>query len=55
VIDPSKPLFSFAVIGDTPIKPESGDQSAPWPVNDLATARAQWIVPCAAERNRKGA
>jgi predicted phosphodiesterase len=36
--------FSFAIIGDTHVKPESGDQSAPWKVNDLATARARWIA-----------
>ncbi len=36
--------FSFAIIGDTHVKPESGDQSAPWKVNDLATPRARWIA-----------
>ena len=36
--------FSFAIIGDTHVKPESGDQSAPWKVNELATGRARWIA-----------
>jgi hypothetical protein len=36
--------FTFAIIGDTHVKPESGDQSAPWKVNDLATGRARWIA-----------
>ncbi|HEY0219132.1 MAG TPA: metallophosphoesterase [Afipia sp.] len=36
-------LFTFAIISDTHVKPESGDQSAPWKVNELATGRARWI------------
>jgi len=36
--------FNFAIIGDTHVKPESGDQSAPWKVNELATGRARWIA-----------
>lgn len=41
---PETRLFSFAVVGDTHVKPESGDQSAPWKVNEKATARARYIA-----------
>ena len=37
-------LFSFAVVGDTHVKPQSGDQSAPWKVNEKATGRARFIA-----------
>jgi predicted phosphodiesterase len=37
-------LFSFAVVGDTHIKPTVGDQSAPWKVNEKATGRARFIA-----------
>ncbi len=36
-------LFTFAIIGDTHVKPETGDQSAPWKVNDKATRRARFV------------
>jgi predicted phosphodiesterase len=37
-------LFSFAIVGDTHVKPTTGDQSAPWKVNDKATGRARFIA-----------
>lgn len=37
-------LFSFAIVGDTHVKPTSGDQSAPWKVNEKATGRARFIA-----------
>ncbi|RTL55245.1 MAG: hypothetical protein EKK40_00420 [Bradyrhizobiaceae bacterium] len=43
MLDRNEHLFTFAIIGDTHVKPESGDQSAPWKVNELATGRARWI------------
>ena len=36
--------FSFAVVADTHVKPEMGDDSSPWQVNALATARARWVA-----------
>ncbi len=36
-------LFTFAIIGDTHVKPETGDQSAPWKVNEKATRRARFV------------
>ncbi|MDE1567515.1 metallophosphoesterase family protein [Aquabacter sp. P-9] len=41
---PETLLFSFALVGDTHVKPESGDQSAPWKVNEKATSRARFIA-----------
>ncbi|WP_454631610.1 metallophosphoesterase family protein [Bradyrhizobium cenepequi] len=43
MLRPETCRMTFAVIGDTHVKPESGDQSAPWKVNEAATARARWI------------
>ncbi len=43
MLRPDTCRMTFAVIGDTHVKPESGDQSAPWKVNEAATARARWI------------
>jgi hypothetical protein len=43
MLNPSTCRITFAIIGDTHVKPESGDQSAPWQVNEAATARARWI------------
>ena len=34
-------LFTFAIVTDTHIRPPEGDQSSPFPVNDLANARAR--------------
>lgn len=37
------PLFTFAVVTDTHLKPEGGDESSPYKVNLLATrARGTW-------------
>lgn len=44
LLRPDTRLFTFAVVGDTHIKPTTGDQSAPWKVNDKATARARFIA-----------
>lgn len=44
MLRPETRLFSFAVVGDTHVKPTSGDQSAPWKVNEKATARARFIA-----------
>lgn len=38
------PLFTFAVVTDTHLKPESGDESSPYKVNLLANARARHVV-----------
>ncbi|SDS99100.1 metallophosphoesterase family protein [Bradyrhizobium canariense] len=43
MLRPQTCRMTFAVIGDTHVKPESGDQSAPWKVNEAATARARWV------------
>lgn len=43
MLRPDTCRMTFAIIGDTHVKPESGDQSAPWKVNEAATARARWI------------
>lgn len=44
MLRPETRLFSFAIVGDTHVKPTSGDQSAPWKVNEKATARARFIA-----------
>ncbi|TCT07904.1 metallophosphoesterase [Aquabacter spiritensis] len=44
MLRPETRLFSFAVVGDTHVKPETGDQSAPWKVNERATGRARFIA-----------
>ena len=38
------PLFSFAVIADTHMRPEEGDDSSPFPVNEMANDRARYVV-----------
>ena len=38
------PLFTFAIISDTHIRPPGGDQSSPFPVNLKANARARFAV-----------
>ncbi|MEM8688099.1 MAG: metallophosphoesterase [Pseudomonadota bacterium] len=40
----SAPIFTFAIITDTHIRPPAGDQSSPFPVNDLANGRARYAV-----------
>jgi hypothetical protein len=44
MLRPDTRLFSFAMVGDTHIKPTVGDQSAPWKVNEKATGRARFIA-----------
>ena len=45
------PLFSFAIITDTHVRPAILDQSSPFPVNDLANDRARFaIAAIAAEK-----
>ena len=44
VLRPETRLFSFAIVGDTHVKPTRGDQSAPWKVNEKATARARFVA-----------
>lgn len=38
------PVFTFAIITDTHIKPAGGDLSSPYPVNDKANARARYAT-----------
>ena len=38
------PLFSFAIITDTHVRPAKLDQSSPFPVNDLANDRARFAI-----------
>ncbi len=40
----SDPIVTFAIITDTHIRPPSGDESSPFPVNDLANGRARFAV-----------
>ena len=44
MLRPDTRLFSFAIVGDTHVKPTTGDQSAPWKVNEKATGRARFIA-----------
>jgi 3',5'-cyclic AMP phosphodiesterase CpdA len=39
-----EPLFTFAVVADTHMRPEEGDESSPWAVNELANDRARYVV-----------
>lgn len=39
-----KPLFTFAIITDTHIRPAKLDESSPFPVNDLANDRARFAI-----------
>ncbi|MEM9360562.1 MAG: metallophosphoesterase [Pseudomonadota bacterium] len=38
------PLFTFAIISDTHIRPKKLDESSPFPVNDLANDRARFAI-----------
>lgn len=38
------PLFTFAVVADTHMRPEDGDESSPWAVNAMANDRARHVV-----------
>jgi 3',5'-cyclic AMP phosphodiesterase CpdA len=40
----SKPLFTFAIVTDTHIRPPGGDESSPFAVNDLANDRARYAI-----------
>ena len=40
----SDPILTFAIITDTHIRPPGGDDSSPFPVNDLANGRARYAV-----------
>ena len=44
-------LFSFGVITDTHIRAPEGDQSSPFPVNDLANDRALFAARVLAEHS----
>ena len=46
-----EPIFTFAVIADTHMRPEEGDESSPWEVNKKANDRARYV----AEKLRKAA
>jgi hypothetical protein len=37
-------LFRFCVIGDTHVKPEHGDDSSPWTVNELSAGRSRFVA-----------
>jgi len=37
-------LFSFAIVSDSHIKPESGDESSPYETNLLANARNRYVI-----------
>lgn len=39
-----QPLFTFAIVTDTHIRPPGGDDSSPFPVNDLANDRARYAI-----------
>ena len=39
-----EPLFTFAIITDTHIRPPGGDESSPFAVNDLANGRARYAA-----------
>ena len=39
-----EPLFTFAIISDTHIRPKELDESSPFPVNDLANDRARFAI-----------
>ncbi len=39
-----EPLFRYAILTDTHLRPEGGDTSSPWKVNLLANDRARWVV-----------
>lgn len=42
--EPEDPLFTFAIVTDTHIRPPGGDESSPFPVNDLANDRARYAI-----------
>ncbi|MDA7948193.1 MAG: metallophosphoesterase [Hyphomicrobiaceae bacterium] len=42
--DQEEPLFTFAIVTDTHIRPPDGDDSSPFAVNDLANDRARYAI-----------
>ena len=48
---PRDPLFTFAIISDTHIRPAELDESSPFPVNDLANDRARYAIAAIGEEN----
>ena len=44
-----QPLFTFAIISDTHIRPKQLDESSPFPVNDLANDRARFAIAAIAQ------
>ncbi len=42
--DQEQPLFTFAIVTDTHIRPPDGDDSSPFPVNELANDRARYVI-----------
>ena len=45
------PVFSFGLITDTHVRPPQGDDSSPFPVNDLANGRARFAAALLASHN----
>lgn len=43
--------FTFGIITDTHIRPKGGDQSSPYPVNDLANGRAEYAARLLAKQS----
>jgi predicted phosphodiesterase len=39
-----EPVFRYAMISDTHIRPEEGESSSPWKTNLLTNDRARWVV-----------
>lgn len=39
-----QPLFTFAILTDTHIRPPEGDESSPWEVNKKANGRTRYVV-----------
>ena len=46
-----QPLFTFAIISDTHIRPAQLDESSPFPVNDLANDRARFAIAAIKEHD----
>lgn len=46
------PLFTFAIVTDTHIRPPGGDESSPFPVNDRANDRARFAAHAIAQHPR---
>ena len=44
-----RPLFTFAIITDTHIRPAERDESSPFPVNELANGRARFATAAIAQ------